>query len=258
MLNIKSSLNLGIVLFCLLPLSAQAIVNIEELRGDKSGDGLSVRASIMASGASGNTDKSSVSAAGRMHWQSGPLASLVIASYDYGESNNVRDTNKSFLHLRQIRTYQPGRAVEAFIQAEQNQFARLDFRGLIGAGLRLTIADTKQTTAAVGFGALHSWETLDKRPGLTDDGTETLWRLNTYLALNQRFNEQTRFANTLYYQPAADDAADYRLLDEAALFVNISDRLDLKMSVDVTHDSRPPQTVEKTDVSYQPGLEYSF
>ena len=245
-------------LLCLLPLSARAIVNIEELRGNKAEDGMTVRASVMASGESGNTDKSEVSAAARLHWQSGPMESLLIGKYDYGESNHVRDTNKTFLHARQIRTYQPGRAVEAFVQAEKNEFARLDFRGLIGAGLRLNVADTESTTAALGVGAFHSWETLDKRPGLTDDGTETLWRANLYLALNQRFNDQTRLANTVYYQPALDDTGDYRVLDEASLNIKISDHLDFKLGFDLTHDSRPPQSVEKTDISYHTGLEYTF
>jgi len=67
-----------------------------------------------------------------------------------------------------------------------------------------------------------------------------------------------RVLSTTYYQPAVDDFGDYRLLEDAALSVKMTDSLSLKVSLNLAHDSQPPQDVKKTDTTYSTGIEYSF
>src|SRR5690606_41741146 len=50
-------------------------------------------------------------------------------------------------------------APEFFLQAENNEFTRLSFRGLIGSGLRLTVQDTEDSRTYVGIGAYYVRET---------------------------------------------------------------------------------------------------
>lgn len=42
------------------------------------------------------------------------------------------------------------------------------------------------------------------------------------------------------------------------MLVKMAQNLDLKLSLDIAFDSRPPQTVQKRDLSYSTGLEFSF
>ena len=110
----------------------------------------------------------------------------------------------------------------------------------------------------LGLGAFRSAETLDEQTGLTDSGTERLWRANIYLAIDYAFNKQLRIESTSYYQPSLENRHDFRLLEQAALKVGINDHLAIKLSLDIARDSQPPQTIKATDSSFQTGLEYSF
>lgn len=237
---------------------AAAIVNIESARRGADQQGLVGRLDLSLNGASGNTDNFYLTLGHRLQWNHGRATELGIFEYAYGESNDVSDTNNLFLHYRHTEQITERRAVEAFAQAEENEFTRLSFRGLLGAGVRYTLADADATGAHLGLGAFFVRENLEERVGLTDGGTDDFWRANLYLSLTRRLDDHIRAVNVVYYQPALEDAGDYRLLDEAALKVKFSDRVDLRISLEVTHDSRPPQAVEETDVSYVTGVEYSF
>jgi len=241
-----------------LPPAAQAIVNIEGMRGSGKEPGISGSLSLSVSSKSGNSDTMDASADGRVNWRRQDSLTFLVASLSYGKSDQVRDTNKAFSHLRHIIEHSKHLAYEGFVQAERNEFTRLSLRTLAGAGVRLTLHGNDSGQTHLGLGAFRSAETLDEDPVLTDGGTEKLWRANIYLAVNYAINEQLRVGSTTYYQPATDEQADYRLLEQAALKLAISDRLALKLSLNIARDNRPPQTVKKTDSSYSTGLEYTF
>lgn len=245
-------------LIALISVSAHAIVNVEELRHAPAENGFSGRFDLSISGDSGNTEKSSASIGTRLQWKQDKITNLFIMNYAYGESDNVTDTNKGFVHLRHIFQANEKHAYETFAQVETNEFARLTFRGLLGGGIRYTAHRDDNNSIYIGAGAFHAWETLDQQPGLTDDGTESFWRANLYLALNYRINTHVRAVSTTYYQPALEDVEDVRLLEEAGLKVNLADDLDLKISLEIVHDSQPPDTVKNTDISYSTGIEYHF
>lgn len=268
MLRIKADskiiIRIGAHLLLLLPLTCHAIVNVEGMRKQHSEPGLSGNMELAATGSEGNSDKSNLFAAARLQWQRNDSTTLVIANRSYGESNQVRDTNKSFLHARHIVANTADRALEGFVQLETNEFSRLDLRSLAGGGVRWALLQgpdsnaTDKVLATLGIGAFYSIETLAEQTGLTDDGTETLWRMNSYFALDYKINAYTRFVSTTYYQPAISDSADYRALEQASLSVQIVDSLNLKVSLDIAHDSQPPQGVKRTDTSYKTGLVYEF
>jgi putative salt-induced outer membrane protein YdiY len=241
-----------------LPLSAQAIVNVEGLRSGSQQPGLGGSVSLSVNGASGNTDKMAANASGRLNWQRSQSITFLIASYSFGETNQTRNTNKAFGHLRHVYQYTERMAFEGFVQAERNEFTRLTLRTLAGAGVRQRLHKSDNGQANLGLGAFRSAETLDEQPGLTDSGTERLWRANIYLALDYAFNKQLRIESTTYYQPSTKDQNDYRLLEQAALKVSINDSLAIKLTLDIARDSQPPQAIKETDVSYLTGLEYKF
>ena len=238
---------------------AQAIVNIESLRVGEPPPGYSGALNLSVDGESGNTDKLGVNAGGRLQWHGGAVTNFAILRYAYGETSGVQDTDKLFSHARHIRRITDKTAHEEFIQGERNTFNRLTFRGLIGGGLRFKLAETPDIKSLhLGLGGFFSREILEDRAGLTDGGGKNTWRFNTYLSYVHRLNHSVRVLSTTYYQPAVDDFSDYRLLEEAALSVKMTDSLDLKLSLDLTRDSKPPQDVKKTDITYSTGIEYSF
>lgn len=257
MKHTTKALAVGTAILWSLP--AAAIVNVEGMRVRQPEEGVSGNVDVSLGGKSGNTDKRELALDGRVQWHRDKVTDFVILSYDYGEANDIRNVNASLLHGRHVVQYLPRRAWEAFVQAEHDEFTRLSFRGLAGGGWRFTQTEEMGRLALhIGVGAFAVNETLEKRAGLSDDGSDNYARGNFYLAYKQQLNPQMSVSSTTYYQPRLDDFPDKRILEQAALAVKMTDRLNLTLSINIAHDSRPPQTVEKTDVSYNTSLSYKF
>ena len=253
------------VLFGLLLLSllssrqACAIVNVEQAIIGKTADGIHSSLGLLVSGASGNTDKSAAGLDMLELWQHGEHTEFLQLQYAYGRSRGQTDTDRAFVHLRHRTRVDEDWAAEAFAQTGRDRFARLSQRTLLGAGARLTLFEDEGRAAGyIGLGAFNEREVLQARAGTTDELDVRLWRGNSYLILKQQINQHARFSNTLYYQPALSGAADYRVLEQAALLVKLGEQLDLKLSLEIAFDSMPAQTVRKRDVQYSTGLEFSF
>jgi len=246
----------GLVLYSC---AAVAIVNVEQAIIGKITEGVHTSLDLLANGASGNTEKSVYKAELLNVWQHGEQTDIMQMQYSYGKSRGQVDTDSAFAHLRHRTALNSTWAGEGFAQISRNPFARLAQRTLLGGGARwVWFEKEKKSAAYLGFGVFHEQETRSRKLGTTDATDVSLWRANTYFVLKHRFNEQVRIHATTYYQPATADTADYRLLEQAALLVKLSKRLDLKLSLDVAYDSKPAQTVQQQDMFYSTGLEFSF
>ncbi len=240
-------------------LPASAIVNIEDMRVGVPKSGYSGNLDLGISGKNGNSDKSEVAIDSRLQNHRDKTTDFVIFSYDYGESSNQRNANSTFLHGRHVMQLRQNSAWEAFVQAEQNEFTRLSLRALAGGGLRFTLKEAQDWIGIyAGIGAFYVRETLEQQPGLTDHGSDNFARASFYISYKHQLNSQVSLASTTYYQPRLDDGEDYRALEQATLAVKMSDSLALKLSLDISHDSKPPQTVDNTDISYMTAISYQF
>lgn len=264
--NVMSLINFrarAIVLFAALvmsfPFSAQAIVNVEQAIIGQPDEGVQTTLSLLANGASGNTENSSASAEMLSLWQHQEHTEFLQVQYAHGKSRGIVDTNRAFAHVRHRTSISPGWAVEGFLQTGRDTFARLAQRFLFGGGIRKVLFEQNGKAAGyLGFGAFREHETLNSLSGTTDSGSTQVWRASTYLVLKYQVNEQVRLFNTTYYQPAMSETRDNRILDQAAILVKMGENLDMKLSLDFSFDSRPPQGVRKKDIFYSTGLELSF
>ena len=238
-----------------LPTQALAIINAEDLDLSIDDDGMVGKLGFSISGSSGNSDKLSGEGSARLIWKHGQHMEMLVGSFSYGKSRGVRDTNKSFAHLRHRYAWSETWGLEGFSQAQQNEFARLKLRTLIGGGVRWSYQHLG-LAVHVGLGNFYEREALRAAANIAP--ATRLWRANSYLALRYLFNERVRVQNTVYYQPAWKGPADYRLLDDAALHVALNDSLDLKLVMEFSQDSRPPIGVKNTDISYKTGLSFRF
>ena len=248
-------LSLLVVTLQALPTQALAIINAEDLDLSVDADGMAGKLGFSVSGSSGNSDKISGEGSARLIWRHGQHMEMLVGSFSYGKSRGVRDTNRSFAHLRHRYAWTNSWGLEAFAQAQQNEFARLKLRTLFGAGGRWSYQN-HGLAMYVGVGSFYEREALRAVGAIVP--VTRLWRGNSYLALRYLFNARIRMQNTIYYQPSWKNPADYRLLDDAALHVALNDSLDLKLVIEVGQDSRPPAGVKSSDVSYKTGLSYRF
>jgi putative salt-induced outer membrane protein YdiY len=241
------------------PLTSHAVVNLEQAIIGPTTDGFHTRMDLVASGASGNSEYKRTQFDLLTLWKDDRNTEFLQVQYAYGTSSNQIDTDNAFAHLRHRTEMDPTWGIEAFTQISRNPFARLTQRTLLGGGVRLILyEEDKKSAGYLGLGAFQENEIRTEVVGTTDvTHTETL-RANVYLILKYQLNDQVRFINNTFYQPALNDVANVRLLEQASLLVRLDDHLDLKISAEVTYDSIPPQTVQPRDVFYSTGITLSF
>jgi len=238
---------------------AQAIVNVENSVIGKPKAGLHTELGLSIDSASGNTNKKSAKLSLKSQYSHQQHTEYFQAEMAYGSSRGVTDTRRTFAHFRHHTQIGENTGIEGFLQASQDPFARMSLRTLIGGGMRWSLIEKEQSSALyAGLGAFLENERLNQKVGTADALSSTLWRANSYMIWKLQLNEQVRFYNSVYYQPRINQFSDFRLLDQASVMVKLNDSLDIKLSLDVSHDSRPPQTVKQTDVRFSTGISASF
>jgi len=249
-----------IVLAC-VNAQAQAIVNIEtqRLHTRVADTGMDGYINLTVNGESGNTQTLSAGLATHLEWYSPATTELIIFSYDYGESNQVKDTDKQFLHFRKMWHMDKQFSWESYLQFESNAFTRLKLRALIGGGARYRLSvDNPSIESTLEGGLFYSKEQLDDSTVTLEQETDTTTRVNTYWIFKQAINKQARWINTIYFQPDIERLVDYRLLEQFSFQVDILDELSINLSLDVSRDNQPPVNVKNTDTAYSTSLEYRF
>lgn len=245
-------------LLLLTPLSAAAIVNMDGLHFKNSEKEFTADLDFKVTGSTGNSKNSNIALDGQLSWTKENHINLAIFGSQYGKSNNIESTNKSFAHFRHIHKITSDYDWELFTQVEKNKFTRLTYRGLLGAGLRHNIFASADHNAYLGAGAFYTKEKIEYIAGLTDDGTDTYTRANFYFLSKYKITSNIDITNALYYQPRINEFSDYRALLQSKFDFKLSTNLKLRLSIDIEHDSEPSQTIEKTDTSYLTGLVVSF
>ncbi len=242
------------ILFMMTALNAHAIVSVGNLKFDEKNPGFNGSVDVDMRGASGNSDKSSWHVGSSLVWRTPNYINLFLFGYDYGESNNKTNANKTFAHVRHIQQYTRNIDWELFAQLEKNEFTRLTRRELLGGGLRFSVG----SNTFLGLGAFRYSELLDKTTGSTDELKEDGYRLNAYWSGDYVINPMSSFKARLYYQPKLDELADVRILFNSDLKIKLYQNFSVKLSIGIIHDSRPPQAIEETDFTYRSGFEYNF
>ena len=207
----------------------------------------------------GNTDKDNYKASVRITYDE--ATDYVVwgeLSGEYGKSNDVKDTDKAFSHVRYIHalTDDENLRYELFAQLESDEFRQISSRVLGGAGLRYKIFNSKEKGKGyVGLGGFR--ESIRYKNSLINP-SENNTRLNSYLAYAITFPNKSIFTCGLYYQPKIDEFSDYIISTQLELQLHIFQSLFLKLNASWDEDSKPPVGVEKSDFTQRVTFIFNF
>jgi len=246
------------MLFLMCTCQVQAIVNMDDLHFNQQDETLSGSVNLQASSSSGNTKSNNVSFANQLQWNSQEHINLLVLGYEYGETNDTRSSNKSFIHGRHVRQWTDSLDYEFYAQLEENEFTRLSYRGLYGTGLRILFADSDAHLGYFGLGGFREVEKLDPAEGEGQEEIRRTGRWNIYLLSRYKLEDRVKFSNTFYWQPRMADAADRRVLFVSALSFKTTRQFSIQFSYETAYDSQPPAGIEKRDSKIRTGIVYSF
>ncbi len=239
---------------CLLSytLSAQ-IVNIEKKRMGV--DSAGWYGSIYASMQVQRTTKSllDLNFGGHINYFSGKDLVLLVGNIGLIQGEGESFSNSGFLHLRYTHEAADWLEWEYFTQLQYNSLTKIDSRWLTGLGPRLVLME--YDNAQVYFGTLYMFE----REILSDPEEQHYdHRLSSYLSFSLRPQETVSFISTTYVQPRIDMWGDYRILNENALELLITERLRFNIQFNMSYDRVPPPAVPSLTYRLLNGLRYTF
>ena len=221
--------------------------------------GTSGKVSISLETKRGNTDKDNYKASIRVTYDNNTSYLMWSElSGEYGKSNDIKDTNKAFSHIRCIHSLTDDKNLryELFAQLESDDFRQINSRILGGAGLRYKIFNSlERGKGFFGIGSFYEGIKYNK-PQL--DPSEDNTRLNSYLTYTVSFANKSTFSCSLYYQPKLDDFRDYVQSSKIELTLNVYEELFLKFSGALNLDNNPPVGVEKSDFTQTTTFLFNF
>jgi len=167
-------------------------------------------------------------------------------------NDETRFANAHLGHLRYSVTVLPWLAADMFTQLSSDEFILLQARLVFGLGPRFILFRNHEFAAVFGTGYMPELEYLDPAAfvGQVDSSSNMNWwhRWNNYLSFRLDAGELLTISATTYLQPRFDRLTDFWVLNENSLAVKLTKRLQLKLSLTIRHDSKPPTACFDTQV----------
>lgn len=176
-------------------------------------------------------------------------------------NTSIRDANdervaESFLaHVRHNYRLTPVFSTLVFLQHSSDRFRRLERRTLAGGGTRIDVVREEAWEASLGLSAMYEGEEFTDDPS---GDIEHEFRGSFFASAIGNVTETLRVDLSAFYQPLFSDWRDDRVFLASSLRTDLVGALDLVVRFDLTHESRPPEDVEPTDVRFSTGLVLDF
>lgn len=240
---------LGLLAALAVPASAQ--INAERMRRALATDGVQLAVDASAAFASGNTDYFQLGVGGRADWRRGADLLFTVSEFEFSTADEEVFVDQGFLHTRYNHDASRRLAYEAFGQVERNSQQLLDTRALLGAGLRVRLADAEKVGVALGTTPMFEYERLAEEAH-EEDASVVRW--SSYASVRAALSGTAALTGVVYAQPKLGDVGDIRYLTQATLELKVTRWLRVQVQGNLRHDTRPPASVERTDFSLENGF----
>jgi Protein of unknown function, DUF481 len=162
--------------------------------------------------------------------------------------------NRGTQHIRYNRFLNANLKLEAFAQSQYDAISNIDFRGLIGIGLRKKLSKNDKLKFFLGSLIMFEYEeaTINSINALRD------FRNSTYLSFSLYPNDNISIVSTTYYQPLLKKFSDFRISNETSVAFKVFKNLSFKTSFIYNYDAKPIVGIPNTQYELTNGIVYSF
>lgn len=246
-----------ILLLIFISHSTQAITNIENQRLNNSSLGTKGNISFTLDGEVGESDEITLGSAVTLirAYEHGEW--IVLLNREYSEIDDEVNTDETLLHLRHLTKHTPHWGHEIFTQYEEDLFADLSKRSLLGAGARYTLDANPELKTANHFGLGAFYEEEEYAAEILEDNEQTV-RFNLYWAYRNRLAQNMIYTSTLYFQPDVTDFSDNKGLWQNAVTISVTSTISLSLTWNALHDTQGPDGKDESDFDYKSIIIYNF
>ncbi|MFN3312508.1 MAG: YdiY family protein [Hyphomonas sp.] len=239
---------------------AVSILTLPAMAGPGNWDG---EGSLTAALNTGNTETSDLGIGVKMarETQIWRISTEFIA--DYGTKNGSRTKNRYFASGQFDRTLDDNLFGFARVSHEENEFSGFNSRSFVASGLGWLVLDDEAAKWSLEGGPGVKFDRLRSRIEVVEDGEDILVPARSdesySMMASSRFaytlNDHVRLSNdtNLIY---ADVSTQFS--NKTSLTASLTQSLSARFSIEVRHDSAPPEGFVDTDTSTRMSLVYSF
>ena len=175
---------------------------------------------------------------------------FVLGDYNLIRSGDQDFNNSWFAHLRFNYKLTKLFRLEAFVQSQRNKILDVNYRNLIGAGIRLKLISKENAKLYWGHTYMYEEEVSDVL-----NKQFYFHRHSTYLSMSASFAKDIiSLTNTLYYQPLYADFSDFRILEQFKTNVAVTEKLSFFTLLDYFYDSFTPQERKQFSSKFSVGI----
>lgn len=247
-------LSFGIVVF-LAVAPANATVIVRQIEPVKDGWGLGLEGSY--ANQTGATQKRDYAFGFNLSHKTGAHELRAFGGLNYGRVNGTENTDNAMAHIRYIRAaFIDGVRFEGFTQTENDDFANLSRRDLLGGGFSrfFNTSDGSRRLLAM-LGVMREQETHLSDAAQNRDVTRITASLQTRWQLPRR----NKLYFIAYLQPNIDDMShDRRVTAELSLEIPLSARLSLKTGYNYRYNDKPFSNVPREQTKLTTGFAFAF
>ena len=198
--------------------------------------------------------KSLTAISSNVHIQYKSLKSLylIYGNYSLLLSDKENLIDNSVFHFRYNYQLSKTYIWELFVQGQKNSISKIDFRGLVGTGIRIKLSENEKYKYFLGSTLMFEHEIQ------TDRMVYDLWRWSNYFSLSINPKDNFSFVSTTYYQPAFENFGDYRISSQNNFITKITKSFAFNTGFNLNYDNRPIAGVPKLQYHLVSGIVYNF
>ena len=198
--------------------------------------------------------KTLIKIGGKAHLQYKTNKSLILlmGQYELLSSNESDLIDKSVLHLRYNYKIRTSISLESFVQGQKNSISKIDFRDLLGIGLRFKLSKNENFRYYLGTTSMYEFEKTSLQT------EEQHWRWSNYFSFTIIPVNYFSIVSTTYYQPVFSNFSDYRIASQNTLIFKIDKHLSFKTAFNYYFDSTPVLGVPQEQYNLNSGILYAF
>ncbi len=179
---------------------------------------------------------------------------LLMNDINYERFDGKSIISNSIQHFRYNYKLTKRTALEAFTQSQFNSISKVDFRWLLGTGLRFKLSQSENYKFYLGSLIMYEYDkSTEEVPVINKDV-----RSSTYFSFSLYPTENISIVSTTYYQPKIDAFKDYRISSESSIAFSLYKNLGFKSTFNYFFDEFPVNGIPKTQYAFTNGLIYSF
>jgi putative salt-induced outer membrane protein len=182
-----------------------------------------------------------------------PWGFEITGSANRAEDDEVLTAERYFLSGRAKRKLSDRLDLFAGVSGEQDQFALLDLRTLVEAGVVYTALTGPKHLLSLDGGLTYTDEDrIESEPDASFAGAVG------GLSYEFKINDTTTLTQRLLYYPNFEESADWRVNSDTGLQVAMSSLLAIKLSYELRYRNQPIGDAEDTDTTGKVSLVVNF